>query len=316
MGPRLFTSSLVALVAVQSVLCSVYSQSSSLTGQSFLDAFSWQTLTDPNSGRVNYIDEATAQSKGLVSVSGNQVTFRTDSTTTLSSTGPGRDTFRLQSNDQYTTHVAVFDIVHMPQGCGTWPAVFGANWPNEGEIDIVEGVNGQGTNLVTLHTSANCNMPSSRSMTGTSGGTNCDVNETNNESCGVSVSDTRSFGPAFNSAGGGWYAIERTSSLIKVFFWSRYSTSVPSNVKTPGSTIDTGSWGTPIAYFPNTDCNFATHLGPHNIVIDLDLCGTWAGNSGVYASSGCPSTCVDYVNHNPSAFQTAYFTFNSLHIYE
>ncbi|KAF9218716.1 hypothetical protein BS17DRAFT_822536 [Gyrodon lividus] len=158
---------------------------SSLTGQSFLNAFTWQTITDPNNGRVNYIDEATAHSKGLVSVSGNQVTLRTDSTTTLDPTGPGRDTFRLMSNDQYTTHVAIFDIAHMPQGCATWPAVWfvrsrpfvlsipthlecevGADWPNEGEIDIVEGVNNQNQNLITLHTSADCTMPPSRSMTG------------------------------------------------------------------------------------------------------------------------------------------------------
>lgn len=55
----------------------------------------------------NYIDLETAQSKGLVSVSGNEVTLRADSTTTLSSTGPGRDSFNLISNDQYTNHVAM-----------------------------------------------------------------------------------------------------------------------------------------------------------------------------------------------------------------
>ncbi|KAF9218726.1 hypothetical protein BS17DRAFT_761973, partial [Gyrodon lividus] len=150
----------------------------------------------------------------------------------------------------------------------------------------------------------------------TSQGTNCDVNETNNESCSVLVNDSKSFGPAFNSVGGGWYAIERTPSFVKVFFWERYSTSVPGNVKNCGSTVDTGSWGTPAAYYPNTDCDFSTHLGPQSIVIDLDLCGTWAGDANVYAESGCPSTCDDYVNQNPSAFQTAYFTFNSIHIYE
>ncbi|KIJ63521.1 glycoside hydrolase family 16 protein [Hydnomerulius pinastri MD-312] len=335
MGSRPLISLLLLLGVTEGVLSSVYSRSSNLVGQSFLDAFTWQTIADPNYGRVNYIDEATAQSKGLFSVSKNQVTLRADSTTTLSSTGPGRDAFRLSSNDQYTAHVAIFDIVHMPQGCGTWPAVWyyslslsrvqhplislqelGANWPDEGEIDIVEGVNNQSPNLSSMHTSANCTMPSSRSMTGTSQGTNCDVDETNNSGCGVLTNDTRSFGPAFNSAGGGWYAIERTSSFVKIFFWERHSMSVPTDVTNPGSTINTENWGVPAAYFPDTDCNFATHLGPHNIMIDLDFCGAWAGDSQVYASSGCPSTCIDYVNQNPSAFRSAYFTFNSLNIYE
>ena len=60
--------------------------------------------------RRNYIDFATAQSKRLVSVSGNQVTLRADSTTVLNSTGPGRDSFDLLSTKQYTTHVAM----HVP----------------------------------------------------------------------------------------------------------------------------------------------------------------------------------------------------------
>lgn len=33
-----------------------------------------------------------------------------------------------------------FDIRHMPQGCGTWPAAWETNeaiWPNGGEVDIV-----------------------------------------------------------------------------------------------------------------------------------------------------------------------------------
>lgn len=48
----------------------------------------------------------------------------------------------------------------MPTGCGTWPAYWlcGDNWPNNGEIDIIEGVNTQNFNQMTLHSKANCNM--------------------------------------------------------------------------------------------------------------------------------------------------------------
>ncbi|KIJ63545.1 glycoside hydrolase family 16 protein [Hydnomerulius pinastri MD-312] len=317
MFPRLLTC-MVAVAVASAASAATYSRTSNLVGQSFLNAFTWQAIADPTHGRVNYVSQATAQADGLVSVSGNQVTLRADSKTTLSASGSGRNSFRLQSNAQYTTHVAVFDIAHMPQGCGTWPAVceVGANWPNEGEVDIVEGVNDQSPNQSTLHTSANCAMPSSRTMTGTNEGTNCDVNETNNSGCGVAINDSKSYGPAFNGAGGGWYAIERTSTFIKIYFWERGSTSVPSDVKTPGSTVNTSNWGTPAAYFPNTDCDLSSHFGPHNIIINLTFCGDWAGNSAVYAASGCPSTCVDYVNQNPSAFTNAYFEFNSLNIYQ
>ena len=38
------------------------------------------------------------------------------------------------------------------------------------------------------------------------------------------------------------YAIERTSSFIKVFFWSRGDPSVPGEVSRPASTINTDNW--------------------------------------------------------------------------
>ncbi|KAF9232412.1 glycoside hydrolase family 16 protein [Melanogaster broomeanus] len=326
MFPRLLAF-VVAVAVASSASAATYSRTSNLVGQRFLNAFTWQAIDDPTHGRVNYVSQAAAQADGLVQVSGNQVILRADSTTTLDASGPGRNSFRLQSNAQYTTHVAIFDIAHMPQGCGTWPAVcdiltcyfqeVGANWPNEGEVDIVEGVNDQSPNLSSLHTSPGCTMPSSTSMTGTNqGGTNCDVYATSDTGCGVASTDASSYGPPFNNAGGGWYAIERTSSFIKIYFWERGSSSVPSDVSHPGHSVDTSNWGTPVAYYPDTYCDFSTHLGPHNIIINLTFCGDWAGNSDVYAASGCPSTCVDYVNNNPSAFTGAFFEFNSLNIYQ
>lgn len=62
-----------------------------------------------------------------------------------------------------------FDIRHMPQGCATWPAAWEtleSDWPDSGEIDIVEGVNDVSPNHVTLHSSPNCTMPTGLKMTG------------------------------------------------------------------------------------------------------------------------------------------------------
>ncbi|KAF8432245.1 glycoside hydrolase family 16 protein [Boletus edulis BED1] len=282
-----------------------YSRTSKLSGQSFLDAFSWQSIPDPTNGRVNYVTQSEAQSAGLVSVSGFTVTLRGDDTTVLNPSGPGRNSFRLRSNDQYSNHVAIFDIGHIPEGCGTWPA---------GEIDIVEGVNNQVPNQSTLHTSANCAMPSSRSMTGTALLNDCDVFSDGNQGCGVHLADRNSFGHNFNFNGGGWYAVDRSPTYIAIYFWERGSTSVPSEVEYPVDKVDTSTWGTPAAYFPNTDCDFPSHFGPMNIIINLAFCGDWAGS--VYSSSGCPSNCVDFVNNNPSAFSNAYFNFNALNIYQ
>ena len=51
-----------------------------------------------------------------------------------------------------------------------------------------------------------------------------------------------SFGAAFNGAGGGWYAMERTNAFVKVWFWSRGAGNVPSEVRNGATTINTGNW--------------------------------------------------------------------------
>ncbi|KAJ6615140.1 laminarinase [Mycena sp. CBHHK59/15] len=311
-----------------------YKQTDNISGAGFLSAFSYQAISDPTHGRVNYINAATAASQNLTFASGNTFILRADSKTVLSASGlgiafsnsnrrvnsvlEGRNSVRLQSNKQFTTAVTIFDVRHMPQGCGTWPALWtvGANWPNQGEIDILEGVNDQGPNQATLHTNAGCTMPASRTQTGTSTGNNCDVAATNNAGCGVKLSDSKSYGPTFNSNGGGWYAVERTNAFIKVWFWSRNAGTVPSDISSGSTSVNTDNWGTPVANFPSTTCPISSKFGPHNIIINLTFCGDWAGQTSVYAASGCPSTCVDFVNNNPSSFSNAYFDFASLRIFQ
>lgn len=56
----------------------------------------------------NYVTQADAQSLGLATVSGSNFILRADSTTTLSASGPGRNSFRIVSNKQYTTHVSMY----------------------------------------------------------------------------------------------------------------------------------------------------------------------------------------------------------------
>ncbi len=70
----------------------------------------------------------------------------------------------------------------------------------------------------------------------------CDTATTNNAGCGVQVSQPNNYGPAFNSAGGGFYAMERTNSFIKVWFWSRTDENIPNDVLTGGSNINTDDW--------------------------------------------------------------------------
>lgn len=55
----------------------------------------------------NYVDYATAARENLTFSSGDHFIVRADFQKTLSASGPGRDSVRLRSNNQYTTSVTV-----------------------------------------------------------------------------------------------------------------------------------------------------------------------------------------------------------------
>ena len=119
--------------------------------------------------------------------------------------------------------------------------------------------------------------------------TNCDINVNFNQGCVVEDSKPNSYGPDFNAADGGWYVMERTNSYVRVFFWSRHNRSVPLEVKYGFPTLNPNKWvrvmlqnlshitysiyqGKPDALFPNTECDFDSHFGRNNIIINLTLC--------------------------------------------
>ena len=140
-----------------------------------------------------------------------------------------RKSIRIHSKNTFNGGLLIMDSVHMPAGCGTWPAwwsngnptifivSFGANkfpgpnWPAGGEIDIIEGVSDYTNNQATLHTNPGCGLASSDSralsISGTLiGGTDCAVSSTSNQGCGVRANSNTTFGAGFNSIGGGVYA--------------------------------------------------------------------------------------------------------------
>lgn len=82
---------------------------------------------------VQFVNQQTAQSSGLISTTNSSVYLGVDSKTVTAN----RPSLRLQSKNQYNLGLFIADVTHMPGGiCGTWPAYWtiGPNWPLDGEI--------------------------------------------------------------------------------------------------------------------------------------------------------------------------------------
>ncbi|THH28434.1 hypothetical protein EUX98_g5747 [Antrodiella citrinella] len=136
-----------------------------------------------------------------------------------------------------------------------------------------------------------------------------------NTGCGVQVTTANSYGPSFNSVGGGFYAMERTDSFIKVWFWQRGDGSTPGDMEFGATSVNTDTWGQPSAFFPNTECDIGAHFGPNNVIINTSLCGDWAGIPSVFNGAGCPGDCNTFVDQNPSTFVNAYWEINAIRVY-
>ncbi|KAJ7595527.1 glycoside hydrolase family 16 protein [Mycena floridula] len=290
----------------------VYQLEDEYKGEDFFTKWNFWSAPDPTHGSVNYLSLDAAKEKGLAFVDDNgATTLAVDSKTWLAN-GAFRDSVRISSQKTYSGGLFIADIAKMPWGCSVWPAwwTVGPNWPAGGEIDILEGVNNVQTNQMTLHTSEGCTLDAGAKMSGTAKGTQCATIGGDNTGCAVSDGDTRSYGQAFNDAGGGVFAHLWNADGIKVWHFARAD--IPGNIQSQQPNPDDG-WGDPVAFFPNTGCDIAKHFYEHVLTFNIALCGDWAGNT--YASSGCPGTCADAVM-NPGNFVNAKWVINSVRVYQ
>jgi len=299
----------------------------SYQGNNFFDGWDFFTASDPTHGLVDYVDENTARSNGLLEVNsqGNAV-MRVETTETVSD---NRQSVRITTQSQFNGGLVIMDSVHMPTGCGTWPAFWtdGPNWPAGGEIDIVEGVNDYTHNQATIHTNVGCTLPTISSSTlaisGTVvGGTDCAALTTGNQGCGIRASTNNSFGAGFNANGGGVYAMKWDGTGIAVYFFSRGS--VPADIT--ANAPQPNSWGLALARWPASPCTPFKFFNNHQAIFDTTLCGDWAGD--VWNTSGIPgqeqscaartgfATCQAFVQANGSLLSEAYWEVRSVKIYQ
>lgn len=255
------------------------------SGTSFFDNFDYFNTYDPAGGFVHYVDSEAAAQYNLTYASSSSSVIRVDTSVTADSVpnaSTGRFSVRITSKTQYTDGLFIFDVIHTPIGCGTWPAIWLSdpdNWPTNGEIDIMEAINvvSSTKNQMTLHTTSGCSMGVKRNETGKVIQTSC-LNSTNeNAGCGVSGS-SGSFGADFNTAGGGIMAMELRTAGIRMWQFGRDA--IPTDLSS--GTPDPTTWPEATADFPNTNCDISNHFRNQSIIVNIDLCGDWAGTQSVY----------------------------------
>ena len=307
------------LVATLSILASrtcAYTLLDSYHPGNFFSSFDFFTDQDPTSGFVQYKSQSDAVAAKLIGTSpqaNNAIYMGVDSTT---SNPAGRASVRIASKKTYDKGLFIADIAHMPGGiCGVWPAFWmlgSGTWPQNGEIDILEGVNAAANNSMTLHTNAGCSIQKS-GFSGTLTTADCDVNDpaqSKNAGCQIQDPSPQSYGQAFNEQGGAVVATEVTSQGIKI--WSFPRNKVPANIGNPDPT----TWGTPVAAYAGS-CNIDQHFKDMSILFDTTFCGQWAGqvwSTDPVCSAKAP-TCQQYVQHNAAAFSEAYWLVNSIKVY-
>lgn len=289
-------------------------------GEDLINQWDFFTGSDPTGGNVNYQSRSDAQSKGLAYVNDcdNSTVLAVDSTSTVASGGK-RDSVRITSQKSYNSGLFVIDASNMPVGCSTWPSFWtvGPNWPSAGEIDIIEGVNNQATNQMTLHSGTNqsCAIAKSNSstdhFTGQVLGTDCYSTPNADAGCGVEDTDTRSFGYGFNNAEGGVFALLwDNSSGMSMWHFARADIPTDLIAQTPNPS----TWSTPAGFWSAQSCDISANFYDHQMVIDTTICGNWAGGSA-YSSSGCPGTCSDMVA-NATNYVDAKWVINYVAVYQ
>jgi hypothetical protein len=109
------------------------------SGPNFFDGFNFFNQADPTNGFVHYVleDAATQPAHNLTYASESSAILRVDTTSDEYDTSTGRWSVRVSSKKQYDSGLFIFDVLHSPVGCGTWPALWicdDDNWPDNGQF--------------------------------------------------------------------------------------------------------------------------------------------------------------------------------------
>lgn len=312
------TSSLLYLLGPTIVSATQYNFAKEYSGSSFFDGWNFYGNFDNlTNGDAIFVNASAASSDQLAYVdsSTNHAIIKVDNTTTVPYNDK-RNTVRINTLDKFSVgSVWVSDMVHVPYGCSVWPAWWSQapNWPVGGEIDTFEGVNQVTMNQMTLHTEPGCTQVSPNQTSTIVNSTDCSFEANSNQGCVVVDPSTASYGAGFAGAGGGVFVTEFAEVGVSIWFFSR--SQVPSVLSSNSSTIDTSTFGIPVANWPNGGCNVNQFFQPQSLIFDITLCGDFAGAPAVFNET-CTGDCYQtWVLGPPSNYDNAYFEISYVRIF-
>lgn len=149
-----------------------------------------------------------------------------------------------------------------------WSYGSSSEWPQGGEVDIIEGANTAHHNLISAHTADGCFQDESLAglFSGEQRNTQCFVGE-HNIGCGYNPAEDNlsSYGDSFNAVGGGVYAMQWDNKHIRVWHFARGQIPVDIMAKKP----QPEKWGLPEAVFGGKSCNVDDYFKDMNLVINI-----------------------------------------------
>ncbi len=290
-------------------------------------------FSDYTNGLVHFLSKSDAKSKKLAYVENGVVVMKVDDSTPGSRLKNGkRDAVRISSKKRYNRGLFVLDLAAMPYGkagtyrgsfrflldphccllCQVWPAYWtvGSDWPGDGEIDIIEGINMNTKNQYTIHTTPGCSIDTSSSKLASNiGSKDCNAGDGHN-GCAFFDPDTNSYGEGLNNAGGGVFVMLWESNAIKI--WRFPPNNVPSDLKNQVPNPD--SWDD--SYLRgqlggSSSCDVGKYFKQHSITFDITLCGDWAGSAYQGGNEACARAVGDASN-----FKNAAWRVSSLQVYQ
>lgn len=145
---------------------------------------------------------------------------------------------------------------------------YGSDWPNGGEVDIIEGANTAHNNLISAHTSEGCVQDESLSglFAGYQRNTDCYVGD-HNVGCGFDPPSQAygTYGDSFNAQSGGVYAMKWDEEHIKIWHFARGQ--IPTDIESRAPQPE--GWGIPHAVFGGRECDVGQHFNNMRLVINI-----------------------------------------------